>query len=76
MSTTCTICHGEMTNPHSVTTTGLLEGEWDCHERCLDEFMVGIDEKRSQFAELIAAGVPRHEANRIMISRIEGEAAS
>ena len=74
--TICSICGGEVTTPHVVTTTGLLEGEWGCHESCFDGFMVEFEEKRAQLQELIDSGVPRDNANEIMIARMDSVAPS
>lgn len=60
---------------HTVELTGLVSALQSVCEPCFDAFMVGFEERQRQFAELIAAGVPRDEANRIMIARIDGAAA-
>ena len=72
----CSLCNGDMTKKHVVTTEGQFNGEWLCHERCFEEFMAGLATKRAEFEELLSAGVPRAEANRIMIERMEEAAAN
>lgn len=61
---------------HTVELTGLASAIRPMCVPCLDAVMLEMAVLRVQFDELIAAGVPRHEANRIMIARIDGEAAS
>lgn len=70
----CRKCGRDTT--HSVELSGIVSAIQTVCEPCFDEFMVGLEENRRQFAELIGAGVPRDEANRIMIARIDGQAAS
>lgn len=63
---------------HEVSFTGLIESEQPiamcdpCFGRAMDE----LGEKRKQFDALIAAGVDRETANKIMIARLEGNAPS
>lgn len=69
---TCVSCGCD--TGHSVELTGLISAIRPMCEPCFDEVMVDFNEHRRQFEELLAAGVPGHEANRIMIARIDGEA--
>lgn len=60
----------------TVRVTGLLTGSYAAHPACWEVFFADLERKRAQFDELLAAGVSRDEANRIMIARMDGEATS
>ncbi len=55
-----------------VQITGLIETTMTICDACFDAAVAGLDVLRVQFDELIVAGVPRDEANSIMIARIDG----
>lgn len=74
MSSPCLKC-GTLTE-HVVKFTGLLEGEVFMCLPCFEPANAEFEESRRQFQELIDAGVPRDQANAIMIDRIEGASPS
>jgi hypothetical protein len=54
--------------------TGLIEAVITICEPCFDAALIEVEERRRQFAELLAGGMSREQANRIMIARIDGAA--
>lgn len=69
---TCVTC--DCDTGHSVELTGLVSAIRPMCVPCFDKAMAEFNVLRAQFDELLAAGVPNHEANRIMIARIDGAA--
>lgn len=75
MSAPCRKC-GTPCDRTSVVFRGVeVAGGFLC-EQCLDAAHAEMAELRVQFEALLAAGVSREEANRIMIARGDGTAAT
>lgn len=54
---------------------GLEVGTGYLCNRCLEKAMAEAEVRRGQFEQLLAAGVSREDANKIMIDRIDGKGA-
>jgi hypothetical protein len=76
MTTPLPCCKCGRDTGHTVELTRIVSAIRPLCEPCFDVAMEGFREHQRQFEELLAAGVSRHEANRIMIARIDGEAVS
>lgn len=72
---TCTCC-GEPGEPIEVERHGEIIAAGALCDSCFAQAEAALEELRAQFDSLIAAGVPRETANRIMIDRIDGKAAT
>ena len=70
----CTTCGRDTT--HSVELTGLASAVRPMCAPCADAALDELADLRCQFEALLAAGVSRVEANRTMISRIDGASPS
>jgi hypothetical protein len=55
-----------------VAFTGMISTTRHVCESCFESDFAEFEIRRAEFAQLIAAGVDRATANRIMIDRIEG----
>ena len=69
MSAPCLKCGAE--TEHRVEFTGLLEAEVFMCEACFGPANAEMEERRRQFDQLIASGMPRASANAVMIGRID-----